>query len=66
MNSQSNQVEGYERELRALYAEFDADADKIDADPRVTIDERIVAGRILRDEFNDAQMLLAIEWGFHV
>ena len=60
------QVEGYEAELRTLYASFEADADKIDADPRVTIDERIVAGRILRDEFNDAQMLLAIEWGFHV
>lgn len=66
MSSQSSQVEGYERELRALYAGFDADADRIDADPNLPLDNKTMAGRILRDEFNDAQMLLAIEWGFYV
>lgn len=66
MSSQSSQVEGYERELRALYAGFDADADRIVDDPGLTEENKTMACHILRDEFNVAQMVLAIEWGFYV
>lgn len=64
--SRQTQVEAYERELKALYETFEADADRIDADPSLPLENKVMAGRILRDEFNVEQMLLAIEWGFHV
>lgn len=60
--SKQAQVEAFERELKALYESFEADADKIDATD-IPLERKTLAGRILRDEFNVARMILAIEWG---